>query len=79
MHWPKVQGCEKRSATQPMDVEDVQGAFYIFGAFLFLSCLGLAAENLLHEYCRHNKMRQCKKDSCFKENFMSLKGNISRF
>ena len=67
MHWPKVQGCEMRSAAQPMDVEDVQGAFYIFGAFLFLSCLGLGAENLLHRYCRHNKMRQWKSSQIFKK------------
>ena len=55
MHWPKVQGCEKQSGAEPMGMEDVQGVFLIFSALLFLSCLGLTAENLLHKCCRHNK------------------------
>ena len=67
MYWPRVQGCEKPSKGEPLGLEDVQGAFYIFGAFLFLSCLGLTAENLLHRYCRHNKMRQWKSSQFFKK------------
>ena len=55
MHWPKVQGCEKQSGAESMTLEDVQGVFLIFSAFLFLSCLGLTAENLLHKCCRQNK------------------------
>ena len=55
MHWPKGQGCEKQTGTEPMGLEDVQGVFIIFSALLFLSCLGLTAENLLHKCYRHNR------------------------
>ena len=56
MHWPKLQGCQKRNNADPMSLEDVQGVFFMFTAFLFIACLELVAENLLHNYCRHNKM-----------------------
>ena len=55
MHWPEVQGCEKQSGAESMGMEDVQGVFLIFSALLFLSCLELTAEKLLHKCCRHNK------------------------
>ena len=56
MHWPKLQGYRKRSNADPMNLQDVQGVFFMFTAFLFIACLELTVENLLHNYCRHNKM-----------------------
>ena len=49
-------GMWKESEGQAMGMEEFQGALLIFCALLLLSCLGLTAENLLHKFCRHNKI-----------------------
>ena len=67
MHWPRVQECEKQSGVQPMGMEDVQGALFIFSALLLLSCLGLTAENLLHKYCRPNKWQNRKTNRLYRD------------
>ena len=44
MHWPKLQACQKKNSADPMSLEDVQGVFFMFTAFLFIACLELTVE-----------------------------------